>query len=152
MSCWAAAPAPFLCDLFAVVVSVVRDGRDRWGGSGNVAVMGVEVLEALRVMVWMEVVRSWALEAGPVSVSSLFSGLSRVLLPSCGPGSFFSCTACSAAGFPSSFATFGTSGMFCTVELVVLLVSGALAVLPFAMVCLFEAEDCARWRESGKAV
>jgi hypothetical protein len=42
------------------------------------------------------------------------------------------------------------SGILRPVEFATLPISGVFAETPLPLVCLFDAKDCARWRESGK--
>lgn len=96
-----------------VVVVPLREGRcGRWGsslvvGGGKVLVVGVEVLEALRVAVCREVVRSRAFGVGLVgSASSRLRAFSSGLPVSRGGASVFPSKGVSVIGISSSLAVF----------------------------------------------
>ncbi len=131
----------------------MREGRERWD-SGNVALIGVDVLEALRVVAVIDAVRSVPLVELPFSISSLFNGLSMALVlapsPPRGSPSGLSSTRLSPFRFISSLVESLISGILRPVEFATLPISGVFAETPLPLVCLFDAKDCARWRESGK--
>lgn len=116
-------------------------------------VVGVDVLEALRVaVVCREVVRSCALGVGLVgSVSSRLTALSTALVLSRGAGSGFASVGFSVTWVSSSLVGFWPSALLRPVEPRKVLVSIVVADMPFVLVGLFDADDCARWRDSGRA-